>query len=63
MQFVNFSEAFALLPQHGSQSVTDHAIPHRPHTFPSRNVSIRNSAKLFSQKWKSFFSMTCKIVQ
>ena len=34
-----------------------------PHTFPSRNVSIRNSAKLFLQKWKSFFSLTCKIVQ
>ena len=30
MQFVNFSEAFALLPQHGSQSVTDHVIPHWP---------------------------------
>ena len=30
MQFVNFSEAFALLPQAGSQSVTDHAIPHQP---------------------------------
>ena len=29
MQFVNFSEAFALLPQDGSQSVTDLAIPHR----------------------------------
>ena len=55
MQFVNFSEAFALLPQAASQSVTDHAIPQGPHTFPSRNVSIRNSAKLFLQKWKSFF--------
>ena len=30
MQFVNFSEALALLPQDGSQSVTDHAIPQGP---------------------------------